>query len=61
MLQILLVIGGWTGYESLDSTELFDPNHGSWVIGAVLPSPMRSMSAATIDNRVFIFGNDTLY
>ena len=58
MLQILLVSGGTVAPTSnLDSTELFDANIGSWTIaGATLPNQMRFLSAATIDNRVLIFG-----
>ena len=53
MLQILLVSGGFNNEgrtSSLDSTETFDLSLGSWRAGAVLPSPMDSLSAANIDN-----------
>ena len=61
-MQILLVIGGRTGSDYLDSAELFDANIGSWsIIGAALPNAMSYLRAATVDNRVFIFGIDILY
>ena len=60
LLQILLVSGGTTtGHgSSVDSTEIFDPSLGSWKAGAALPSPFYGLSAATIDNRVLLFGID---
>ena len=58
LLKMFLVTGGWTGYQSyLDSTEIFDPDHGSWTVSlASLPSPSCDLRSATIDNRVLIFG-----
>ena len=55
--QVLLVTGGieeGTGY--LDSTEIYDPDHGSWRVGAALPGLLYAPSAANIDDRVLIFG-----
>ena len=60
VLKILLVSGGYDG-SSLDSTELFDTNLGGWITGAALPNPNDGLRAATIDNRVFLFGIDILY
>ena len=51
------------GYNSgfLDSTELYDPSVGSWVVaGAKLPRPMSDMRAINIDDRVLIFGSSIL-
>ena len=46
--------GGWT-----DTTETFDPMVGSWVSSdAKLPQPMDGLRAASINNRVLIFGNN---
>ena len=56
---MFLVTGG-TDYLNLDSTEIFDPDRGSWSAGAVLPSPVRRLRAASIDNRVLVFGIDIL-
>ena len=54
---MLLVSGGIDSDGSeLDSSEIFDPSLGSWRAGAVLPSPRDSLKAATLDNRVYIFG-----
>ena len=61
VLKILLVSGGWDGGSYVDSTELFDANVGGWSTGAALPNPMSDLRAATIDNRVFLFGIDILY
>ena len=58
LLQMLLVSGGWTGDVRLDSTEIFDPDLGSWSAEAALPMKygINGLKSATIDNRVFIFG-----
>ena len=59
LIQVILVTGGYDydGYF-LDSTELYDPSVGSWVVaGAKLPRPMCCLSAINIDDRVLIFGN----
>ncbi len=53
---MLLVTGGRDGSNQLDSTEIFDPDLGSWRTGAALPSTMAGHKAANIDNRVLIFG-----
>ena len=55
---MLLVIGGLdpSNYQKIDSTEIFDPDIGSWRTGAALPSPMDGHKAVNIDNRVLIFG-----
>ena len=56
-MQILIVSGGM-GAVRLDSTEIFDPDLGSWSAGAALPMKygINGLKSATIDNRVFIFG-----
>ena len=53
---MLLVSGGVAGSGSTDSTEIYDPDYESWRAGAALPSPLSSLSATTIDNRVLIIG-----
>ena len=59
---MFLVTGGndVAGDYNLDSTEIYDPDSGSWSAGAALPSPMRGLRAASIDSRVLIFGIDIL-
>ena len=53
---VVLVTGGYnTGAEYLDSTELmvdFKP----WRPAANLPSPRYGPRAASLDNKVFLFG-----
>ena len=58
MLKILLVSGG---LSNIDSTELFDASVGNWREGSALPSPMRELRAATIDNRILLIGIDILF
>ena len=54
-----LVIGGLIDYDLLDTTETFDPMVGSWATSdAKLPQPLEGMKAASINNRVLIFGID---
>ena len=59
---MFLVTGGTDGSGArLDSTEIFDPDYGSWRAGAAMPSPLKYPRAAQIDNRVFMFGRDYLF
>ena len=54
---MFLVTGGYNGFNSLDSTETFDPLVGSWTAsGAKLPRPMWGLRAIRAEN-VLIFGN----
>ena len=57
MLKMFFVTGGQTESDLLDSTEIYDPDLGSWAPGAALSSPMIHLRATTIDNRVLLFGN----
>ena len=57
---MFIVTGGYDFSDYLDSTEIFDPDVGSWRAGAALPSPMSDLRAANIANRIFIFGTDIL-
>ena len=58
LFKMFLVTGGtfYDGTEDIDSTEIFDPDLGSWRTGGALPSPAYGLRAASIDNRVLIFG-----
>ena len=57
-----MVTGGWTGSDNLDSTETLASDEGSWATsGAKLPRPMRGLRAASIDDRVLIFGDYTSF
>ena len=55
--------GGYDeNYSFLDSTELYDPSVGSWVVaGAKLPRPMSGQRAINILNKVLIFGNVSFF
>ena len=53
---MFLVTGGYDGSVKTDSTDIFDPSLGSWRAGAALPSPVYSLVATNIDNRVLLFG-----
>ena len=54
---MFLVSGGAINAESyLDSTEIYDPQLGSWRAGAALPSKRRSPRAVNIDGRILFFG-----
>ena len=59
-IQVLLVTGGLDG-SYLDTTELFDPSVGSWIVGARLPRPMSNLRAAYIADQVLIFGEGYLF
>ena len=56
---MFLVIGGVDeNWNTLESTEVYDPSVGSWVVaGAKLPRPMCCLRAINIDDRVLMFGN----
>ena len=58
---MFLVIGGYTGSVRLDSTEIFDPDVGSWRAGAALSNPVTQTRAVTFGNRIFIFGIDITF
>ena len=62
LLQIYLVTGGLDGPTYLDSTELYDPSLGSWIVaGARLPSPRSGLRAANIDDRILVCGKNISY
>ena len=51
-----MVTGGYGDKGELDSTELYDPSTGHWRMSGALPSAMSRLRAATVDNRVLVFG-----
>ena len=56
-----MVTGGRTGSDYTDTTETFAGDEDTWTTaGARLPRPMDGLRAATIDDRVLIFGNYTI-
>ena len=56
MLKMFLVSGGNRDGDQIDSTEIYDPDLGSWRGGAALPSKLEGLMAANIDGRVLFFG-----
>merc|ERR1712137_143753 len=54
--RMLLVSGGYSGRSFLDSTEIYDPEVGSWRAGAALPSKRGNLRAVNIDGRILFFG-----
>ena len=55
---MFLVTGGIGYYSYLDSTEVYDPSVGSWVVAdAKLPRPTSELRAINIDDRILMFGN----
>ena len=58
---MFLVSGGYgAGGSYLDSTEIYDPEVGSWRAGAALPSKRVDLRAVNIDGRVLFFGINIL-
>ena len=57
ILQVLLVTGGYDGsYNRLDSTEILEDT--TWTITAPLPSARSRLRAASIDNKILVFGKN---
>ena len=54
ILQTLLVTGGDNG---VSSSELYVDSASAWSYAASLPSPRSSLTAATLGNSVFVFGD----
>ena len=54
----MFLVSGGAVYDAsyLDSTEIYDPDFGSWRGGAALPSKRAGLMAANIDGRVLFFG-----
>ena len=51
-----MVTGGSDTYQVMTSTELYVPSTGHWRIRSPLPSARQGLRAATVDNRVLVFG-----
>ena len=60
VLQALLVTGGWDGSDYFSSTEIYLESTSTWSYAAALPSSRYGISAATLDNSVFVFGKNNL-
>ena len=61
MLEVVLVTGGgWNnGAGTLDSTEMM-VDFTSWTVAANLPFARDGLRAASLDNKVFLFGQQTI-
>ena len=57
---MFLVTGGYDGFGTLDSTEIYDPDLGSWNVAAALPGPLSSHKSVTTNNRILLVGIDIL-
>ena len=51
-----MITGGQYDGAELDSTELYDPSTGHWRMSGALPYARYGLRAATVDNRVLVFG-----
>ena len=54
-----MVTGGATDKKYLDSTEILEAG-GTWRLTAPLPSARDGLSAAVLDNKILVFGEDIL-
>ena len=61
VLQVLLVTGGERYQIPLDSTEVLEDMTGTWRLTAKLPSTRFGLRAASVDNNIFVFGENSLY
>ena len=53
--------GGKRNQISLDSTELLEDITGTWRLTVPLPSARFGLRAASVENNIFIFGENILY
>ena len=64
-MQVLLVTGGVhltpSGWIRLDSTEILEDIAGTWRLTAPLPSARWGLRAASVENNIFVFGENILY
>ena len=63
-MQVLLVTGGnhYSGkYTPYDSTEVLENMVGTWRLTAPLPSARYGLSAASVENRILLFGESILF
>ena len=57
IFQTFLVTGGYTGSDSLSSTELLVETSAAWILTGELLTPRRGLRGANIDQRVLMTGN----
>ena len=56
-MQVLIVTGG----VNLDSTEVLEEMAGTWRLTTPLPSAREGLRAASVENNIFVFGENILY
>ena len=67
LIKVLLVTGGTQysddsdGFIRLDSTEVLSDLAGTWRLTGPLPSGRWGLSAASVQNNIFVFGEIILY
>ena len=65
LIKVLLVTGGEyysdDDYIKLDSTEVLSDLAGTWRLTGPLPSARYGLSAASVQNNIFVFGEIILY
>ena len=67
VMQVLLVTGGvkyqrvQAHVDYLDSTEVLEDMAGTWRLTDPLPSARSELKAATVENNIFVFGENILY
>ena len=62
-MQVLLVTGGYNhnlNDENLD-TEVLEDMAGTWRLTAPLPSARYGLRAASVENNIFVFGEENFY
>lgn len=52
----LYVVGGSDGSQSLSSTEIFDLDTQSWVLGPTMTTPRANVGVAVVGNRLYAVG-----
>jgi N-acetylneuraminic acid mutarotase len=61
----IFVIGGrqpWGGplFKDLDKNEMYDPQKDAWTTLTPLPTNRSGLSAASADNKIFVFGGESI-
>ena len=62
VMEVLLVTGGYNNIDdNLGSTEVLEDMAGTWRLTAPLPSARFGLRAASVENNIFVFGENILY
>ncbi len=54
--KIYVFGGGGTGFTSLNSTEVYDPEKDIWLKGKDMPTVRSGSAAAVLDNKIYVMG-----